>query len=95
MKLPIRKELFWDVDVNTLDEQTHKRYIIQQVLNFGNLEEFRALLRWYGQDMVREEAKKAGYLDPKTLAFVTSHFNINKNEMQCCIKKRSRPVHWS
>lgn len=94
MKLPIRHGLFWDVDVSLLDEKKHQTYIVQQVLNLGTIEEFRLILEYYGFDEVRESLKIAGYLDSKTFSFVVDFFNIDKEEMQCCTKKRLHQPHW-
>jgi hypothetical protein len=94
MKLPIRRGLFWDVDVDLLDEQKHQTYIVQQVLNFGTIDEFKLLLDYYGFDNVRESVKVAGYFDPKTFSFITGFFNIEKEEMQCYTQKRLNQPHW-
>ncbi|MBL7905907.1 MAG: hypothetical protein JNL22_12870 [Bacteroidales bacterium] len=50
MKLPIRRGLFWDVDVDQLDEQKHLSHMIKQVLNHGTIEEFKLLFDYYGFD---------------------------------------------
>jgi len=95
MKLTLRKELFWDMDADTLDERIHQRYIVRQVIMFGTLDEFRTILSYYGLDAIRESIKKAGYLDPKTFSFVTTILDIDKNEMLCYTKKQLRLAHWN
>lgn len=95
MKLPIRRGLFWDVDVDLLDEQKHKTYIVQQVLSYGTIEEFRMILDYYGTEEVKETLKMAGYFDPKTFSFILRFFDIDKDEMQCYTKKRLNQPHWS
>lgn len=94
LQLPVRKALFWDMDIKSMDEQTHKTYIIQQVLNYGTLHEFVTIMRFYGADSIRQTCKIVGYLDPKTFAFVTTFFNLDKNEIQCYTKKRLSQPHW-
>ncbi|KAF0203370.1 MAG: hypothetical protein FD170_1089 [Bacteroidetes bacterium] len=94
MKLPFRRGLFWDVDFDLLNEQKHKTYIVQQVLNLGTIEEFKLLLDYYGFDQVRESVKVAGYFDPKTFSFIIGFFDIDKEEMQCYTKKRLNQPHW-
>ncbi len=95
MQLPLRPELFWDVDINTLDEQTHKNYIIQQVFNYGEISEFNAIMHYYNRDTIKNAICKAGYLDPKTLAFVLTFFNLHKNQLLCCTRNQSHPTHWN
>jgi hypothetical protein len=95
MKLPVRLSLFWDVDVDLLDEHKHKTYIVQQVLNYGTIEEFRMILDYYGFDEVRKSVKVAGYFDPKTFSFITGYFDLGKEELQCYTKKRLNQPHWN
>jgi hypothetical protein len=95
MQLPIRKELFWDMDVNSLDEHRHKVHIIQQVLNFGTLDEFSAIKKFYGMEGIKEAVKEVGYLDPKTFSFVTTVMQVDKNELKCYTKKRLNQPHWT
>jgi hypothetical protein len=94
LELPVRKELFWDVDYASLNEDIHKLFIIQQVLNLGTIEEFRSVLDYYGFDGVRDALQNVGYLDPKTLSFVIWYFQLNKNELKCYSRRQSNPQHW-
>ena len=93
--LPLRKELFWDIDFNKLDQDIHKRIIIERVLSLGNLNEFFFLLNTYNTKTLVNVILKIGYLDPKTMSFVVSYFNINKNELKCYTRKQLTAPHWN
>ncbi|MBM3436427.1 MAG: hypothetical protein FJY07_09465 [Bacteroidetes bacterium] len=95
LSFSIRKELFWDIDFNKLDQTLNKRLIIERVLSYGNLSELKTIYQFYGKDVITEEIKKAGYLDPKTIAFVTGYFGIKREELKCCIKKQSDSPFWN
>ncbi len=94
MQLSLRPELFWDLDINTLNEETHKNYIIQQVLNYGTIKEFASILHYYPSKTIKQAIKQAGYLDPKTFAFVLFYFNLDKNDLKCYTKKRLSQARW-
>ncbi len=93
--LPLRKELFWDLDFNKLDSDTHKRIIIERVLTLGNLSEFSFLLNTYDPKTLLSEIMQIGYLDPKTMNFVVSFFGINKSKLRCYTQKQSTTPHWN
>lgn len=93
--IPVRNEIFWDIDFKTLNPDTNKSLIIERVLSFGNLDELQFLFRYYSVDIIRQTAKNIGYLDPETFDFVTGFLNIDKEEMKCYIKKQSATQHWS
>jgi len=91
----LRHELFWDVDKSTLDIEKNKRLIIDRVLQLGDLAELRYIFNLYGKEVISTEVKQIGYLDPKTLEFVSSYFAIRKEDLKCFIKKQSNPIHWT
>ena len=93
--LPLRKELFWDIDFNKLNSDTHKRIIIERVLSLGNLNEFHFLLKTYNTKELISVILQIGYLDPKTMSFVVSFFNISKNRLKCYTQKQSTAPHWN
>lgn len=86
--IQIRKELFWDINFSTLDVEKHKNLIVERVLSFGNLDEFKYLLSLYSYQTIKQIITKLGYLDPKTIAFVSDFFKIDKMKMRCYIQKQ-------
>jgi hypothetical protein len=93
--LNIRKELFWDVEYARLDNKINKTFIIGRVLSLGNLSELKEIIHYYGTRTIKSEIAHVGYLDPKTLEFVTDFFNLKREKLQCYIKKQSRQIYWN
>jgi hypothetical protein len=58
MKNLAKKYLFWDVSLQKIDPCKHKNYILERILNFGDVEDFAWALSFYG----KEEVKKAASL---------------------------------
>lgn len=85
--LPIRKELFWDVEFSKLEPESHSRLIIERVLTLGNLIEFRFVIDTYDTRTITDNIQQIGYLDPKTISFVVSYFQISKEKLKCCTQK--------
>jgi hypothetical protein len=94
MEGPLRNELFWDVNPETLSLDQHRGLVIERVFSLGNLKELEFVIHYYGWDTVREELMKVGYLDPKTFEFATKMFQIPKSRMRCYIRKQSRSLYW-
>jgi len=92
---PLRKELFWDIKNRSVDLDAHKQLIIERVLSLGNLEEFKFLLNHYSHEEIKRSIKSSGYLDPKTLSFVISFFDLDKKDLKCYTTKQSNSQHWS
>lgn len=48
MSLTLRPNLFWDVDVQTIDLQKHKASVIERIVTRGRWEELKELLHFMG-----------------------------------------------
>lgn len=46
----IRSIVFWDIDYDSLDWETHKEFIIKRVQERGNAEEIKETLKYYGAE---------------------------------------------
>ncbi len=95
LSLNISKNLFWDVDTSKIDDIQNKRLIIERVFTMGDLQDVVAVIQFYGLKTVKHELMNAGYLDNKTLSWVSTFFNIPKSKFKCFIKKQSTQIHWS
>ena len=89
------KHIFWDMNVNNLDQQKNKTIIIERVFNRGDINDIKTIIKLYGIDTVKKELIKAGFLDKKTLNWASSFLNIPKTKFQCYKKILSKQVHWN
>jgi hypothetical protein len=64
------RNLFWDVDMSQLTMNAHSAYIIQRVLEYGQMNDWRLINRYYGLDKIVEDCKQMRSLDPVCLSFI-------------------------
>ncbi|MCK5034285.1 MAG: hypothetical protein KAS73_00205 [Candidatus Sabulitectum sp.] len=83
LKPVLRKSLFWDVDFDGIDYQSHARFVIERVLARGSLNDWRQLCGYYGLERIKNEALQIRYLDKLTLNFCHTFFNIPKEKFRC------------
>lgn len=48
------KPLFWSYNFQTTDTERHKKIIITQTINYGDLPHWRWLVRFYGKETIRQ-----------------------------------------
>ncbi|MBN8678554.1 MAG: hypothetical protein J0M29_10035 [Chitinophagales bacterium] len=94
MTLQLRPALFWDTDIKTIDLQKHKAAVIERIVTRGHLDEFRALLHFYGKEVVKETMLNARWLDKATLAFCSTIFDTPESAFRCYKLAQSNPEHW-
>ena len=93
--LKIRPSLFWDVDKNLLSEENNRTFIIERVINLGNLSEWNEIVNYYSLEIIKEEVLKAGDLYPKTISFIESYLDIPQTKLSCFIRKQVSQPHWN
>jgi hypothetical protein len=94
MLLKLRPSLFWDVNVETIDLQKHRASVIERITSRGRLDEFRAMLRFYGRETVKRDLLNTRYLDKVTLAFCSTIFDVPVTEFRCYKLAQLNPGHW-
>ncbi len=86
---------FWDVNLETLDENKSKRLIIDRIATLGNLRELRVMINHYGKEEVVKTLCNINYLDKKTLNFFSLLFKIPKTEFKCYTRKSLTQQPWN
>ena len=79
----LARRIFWDVPIESIKEDSHKRFIIQRVLERGGIEDIRRTVRYYSHSIFVDEAKQIRSLDPMTLAFASRLANAPKESFKC------------
>jgi len=91
----LSKHLFWDVDVKSLDQEVHDKYIISKVLQYGFFKDFLLLKSYYGLKKIADVAVKIKSLDKKTASFIALLSNRSKDNFICYTTTVSTPKHWN
>lgn len=76
MKIPKRLQaVLWSADIDKLDKERDKYYIIHQVLIYGTLDELRWLFHTYGiKEIVRVFVHEPARLYPKKVYYFIKNF---------------------
>lgn len=84
----LSKRLFWDVPIESLEDDVHKRFIVQRVLERGGVNDIRLMMNHYSLSVVAEEAREIRSLDPVTLAFASCLINEPEENFRCYTSKQ-------
>ncbi len=87
--------LFWDVDLSDFDFQMHKVHLIQKVLEYGYIKDWKLLKEFYGLDTIKEVALNLRSLDAVTLSYLAAIFTIDKKEFRCYKHRQLFPNYWN
>ena len=89
------KYLFWDVDRGALNLDRDKSYIIKNVLEYGSIDDWKLIKKYYGIPVITQKAKSFRDLEKKALSFISSISKTPKEDFRCYNYQQSIPPHWN
>ena len=87
--------LFWDADLSALSLDESPGYVIQRVLEHGQMSDWQLIDKYYGLDKIVEECKQLRTLDPVCLAFITTISHTDEKDYRCYHFRQSFPTLWN
>lgn len=87
--------LFWDANPSELSMDEHSRYIIQRVLEYGEMDDWRLINKYYGLEKIVAECKQMRTLDPVCLSFICTISHTQENDYRCYHFRQSYPTLWN
>ena len=85
--------IFWDVDRGDIDFVENAPYVIQRVLEYGQITDWNALLKLYGLPKIVEVSKGLRTLEDRALSFISTISQTPESEFRCYIIRQSNPQH--
>jgi transcriptional regulator with XRE-family HTH domain len=86
------KRLFWDHSLREEDLRTHATWVVERVLDYGNLEDIGALLHCMGRKKFLITVASAHRVTPRTRQFWCQLLEM---EGVSCTRKYSRNTAWN
>jgi hypothetical protein len=87
--------LFWDVDRTTFLLDRSKRWMMERVLEYGTMKDWKLLTKVYGLEVIKEEVVAIRTMDDVTLSFLCTLFDLKKENFRCYTNRQSSPNFWS
>ena len=87
--------LFWDADPTELSLDNNSRYIIQRVLEHGQIKDWHLINQYYGLNRIVDECKQMRTLDPVCLSFIATISHTKVEDYRCYHYKQLNPTLWN
>lgn len=87
--------LFWDMDKEQIDLDVSSTQIIQRVMEYGGMEDWRLLKSYYGLKRIVQSCQQLRSLDPRVVAFLCCISHVTKESFRCYHNTQSPHPHWS
>lgn len=74
---------FWDIDAAKLDPSKHAPYVINRLLDKGNVEAVRWVRRAFPEELIMGTIKTRRDFSPWNAVFWARFYNIPREEVRC------------
>ena len=83
-KLPsFLKKYFWDIEFSILDSKKRSIYIIERLLELGDINSLHWMFKQYPQTIIKQIVCQSPTLSKKTANFWGLILNIPKDQIRC------------
>ncbi len=89
------RALFWDTDFDHLCVEGHERYVIERVLEYGDVPAVRWLMNRFSKEQIAETLRRTRRLSPKSAYFWASILDVPTGEIRCLnrsFRRRHREI---
>lgn len=83
VKSHFRSSLFWDVNADKLDIEKSAEFIIGRVLDFGDLDEWKAIKRIYGLERIKKAALEHPFESQRSVNFWELILKLTPKSLSC------------
>ena len=87
--------IFWDVDRGSVDLTSNAPFVMQRVLEYGQIGDWKLLLAYYGLEEIVKVTKRLRTLEPRALAFISTVSQTPVEQFRCYNTRQSNPEHCS
>jgi hypothetical protein len=91
----LSQHLFWDIDARNFDIDENAAWIIQRVLEYGDMKDWMIIENYFGIAGIVSYAMKFRTLDPVALSFLCFISKTNKEDYRCYRFAQSHPTLWN
>lgn len=92
--MKLSREIFWDVNYDTIDWEKNYQWVICRVLEYGGVVDWKEMRKHYGDRKIVESAVNARSLSIKTLHFIHHIFEVPLEKFRCYNSTLSDPIRW-
>ena len=85
--------IFWDVDRASIDLSANAPYVVQRVLEYGQIGDWKLLLSYYGLEEIVAISKKLRTLEPRALSYISTISGTPIEKFRCYNTRQSNPEH--
>jgi hypothetical protein len=92
--MELSRNIFWDTRYESIQWDKNGPYVIDRVLHYGTLKDWKQVLEYYGSPKVRRIVINLRHMDKRVLSYCSIFFNLPKDQFRCYNIEPSLKKQW-
>lgn len=88
------QNLFWDIDINTLDIDKYPAQVIERVLEYGQWDDWKKIKEYYSLETIKNVAINLRSLESTAMSFISTITHTSLEEFRCYKLKQLNQQPW-
>ena len=93
--MQLTPSIFWDTKYDGIDWDKNAPYVIDRVLHYGTLRDWREIQAYYGRQKIKQQVLNLRYMDKRVLAWCSVIFKTPKEKFRCFHTEPSLRPQWN
>jgi len=86
------ESLFWDSDFKKIDYRKNTSFVIERVLERGDIEHVKIMFKHYTQEEIKRVLRTSRRLSPKSANFWADYFGLQKKDILCLSRQSNQAL---
>jgi hypothetical protein len=89
--MPFRKELFWDVNFDSIDWKEKYHFVIVRIFERGDVKDIREVRKLYGDPLIKRVLLETKFISLHRLYLAAAVINEPIEKFRCYTLRQSNP----
>lgn len=85
-------DCFWDTPLEAIDQEKHRDFVMERLLDFGGMDGIRWVFETYGAAAIQEVVRHSRRLSRSTAGFWANYFSIPREQVRCLLEETLSPL---
>lgn len=94
IKEQLSSHLFWDIPLENIDLVEHSGFVVERVMRYGMIEDWKFIQKWYGKEGLRNIVVELRDLDKVSISFLSAILDLKKEDFRCYKETQSLRSFW-
>jgi len=89
---PFLRRYFWDTDIHDLDKRKNQIFIVERILEYGDIQAAQWMDQNFSQDLIKKTIMGRRGISPRSANYWALIYNVPRNKVLCLNKQSQKKL---